>query len=344
MKDRRKIYKNIIVILTIMISIILLVTIYFLSETVRTITNVLVISFVVAYSIKPIRNSISERFKITKRLSSIIIILTVLVVLVLCLYIMIPTLIKELSNFSELTDGISKTIQDVSDKFKLRESKIYQDIYIIVMNKLNELSANISNTLINKSMESFDDILAFAVIPVISYYFLVDGEGIYNKLLLVLPTEKRVIIRTVLKDIDKVLERYIISQFMLSLIIGGLTCILLIVFRVKFAPWLAILNGILNIIPYFGPIIGGVPAIIIALLDSPVKALWIAIGVVVIQQVEGDILAPKITGDSTNLHPIVIIIILLIGERLGGGLGMIIAVPIVVIIKVIYDDINYYLF
>ena len=63
-----------------------------------------------------------------------------------------------------------------------------------------------------------------------------------------------------------------------------------------------------------------------------------------IQQIEGNILSPKITGDSTNMHPIIIIILLLIGEKLGGFVGMIIAVPIGVIIKVIYEDINDYLF
>lgn len=113
---------------------------------------------------------------------------------------------------------------------------------------------------------------------------------------------------------------------------------------VRFAFILAVLNGILNIIPYFGPIIGGIPAVIIALIDSPVKALWTIIGVFILQQIEGNILSPKITGDSTNMHPIIIIILLLIGEKMGGFLGMVLAVPIGVIIKVIYDDINDYLF
>ena len=83
---------------------------------------------------------------------------------------------------------------------------------------------------------------------------------------------------------------------------------------------------------------------IVALIDSPAKGLWIGLGILLIQQIEGNILAPKITADSTNIHPIVIIIILLIGEKIGGVCGMILAVPIGVILKVIYDDLNYYLF
>ena len=68
------------------------------------------------------------------------------------------------------------------------------------------------------------------------------------------------------------------------------------------------------------------------------------IGILVIQQIEGNLLAPKITGDSTNMHPITIIILLIIGERVAGILGLILIVPKAVIIKVKYDDFNYYLF
>ncbi|MDB2111168.1 AI-2E family transporter, partial [Clostridium paraputrificum] len=130
----------------------------------------------------------------------------------------------------------------------------------------------------------------------------------------------------------------------LSLIVGVITFIALILIRVKFPLWLSILNGIFNIIPYFGPIFGAVPVVFIAFLESPTKALWAALAILIIQQVEGNILSPKITGNSTNMHPLVIIILLLIGESFCGFVGMILAVPIGVIIKVIYEDINYYIF
>ena len=146
------------------------------------------------------------------------------------------------------------------------------------------------------------------------------------------------------KNIDKILSRYIFSQLLLSLIIGVLSFILLLILRVKFPLVLAIINGVANIIPYFGPIIGGIPIIFMALTSSVSKGIISAIGVFLIQQFEGNFLAPKITGDSTNMHPIVIIILLVLGDKIGGVIGMVLIVPIAVIIKVIYDDIDYYLF
>ena len=176
------------------------------------------------------------------------------------------------------------------------------------------------------------------------YYFLSEGDRIYEKIMLILPVSKRGIIKKIIADIDIVLSRYIASQLLLCGIIGMLTFVLLVILKVKFPVWISLLNALLNIIPYFGPILGIVPAAIIALIDSPIKCLWVVIGMLMIQQIEGNILSPKITGDSTEIHPFSIIVLLLIGDELGGFVGMVLVIPIAVIVKVLYEDINYYLF
>ncbi len=101
---------------------------------------------------------------------------------------------------------------------------------------------------------------------------------------------------------------------------------------------------IFNIIPYFGPVIGSLPAILIAFTKSPKTALWAFILLYFIQQIEGDILSPKITGDSVDMHPLTVILLLLIGGKIYGFVGMVLAIPIGVIMKIIYEDLNYYLF
>jgi len=151
-------------------------------------------------------------------------------------------------------------------------------------------------------------------------------------------------VRKILDDIDKVLGRYIISQFMLCLIIGVLTFIILIFLRVDFPVILSLLNAIFNIIPYFGPLFGAIPAVIMALLKSPKTAMYTALWLYGIQQIEGNIISPKVTGDSVSMHPLLVILLLIIGGKLGGFVGMVLAVPIGVAIKVIYEDLNYYIF
>ncbi|NFF68538.1 AI-2E family transporter, partial [Clostridium sporogenes] len=130
----------------------------------------------------------------------------------------------------------------------------------------------------------------------------------------------------------------------LCLIITILTFLVLVGLGIKLPILLSLINGFSNIIPYFGPVIGSLPAILIAFTKSPKTALWALILLYSIQQIEGDILSPKITGDSVDMHPLTVILLLLIGGKIYGFVGMVLAIPIGVIMKIIYEDLNYYLF
>ncbi|MBB6623059.1 AI-2E family transporter [Clostridium gasigenes] len=337
-------HKKIINKILIVVVIILVPLIYIKIAPVKTLVDILLISFIFAYGLKPISNNVSEKFNLKKRTSSIIIIVAIVVITVMLLYLMIPAIIKESSNFGAMMDNIELYINDIARKLKIDDLPIFNSLYMQINEKINIFLGGFSNNFLENIISASENIISCAIIPIVTYYFLVDGELIYNKILLILPTRKRIVAKKILSNIDKILSRYIISQLFLSLIIGVLTFIILILVGVKFALVLAILNGVFNIIPYFGPIIGGVPAVFVALIDSPSKAIWTIIVMFILQQLEGNILSPKITGDSTNMHPIIIIILLLIGEMFGGLVGMILAVPIGVIIKVIYEDANYYLF
>lgn len=337
-------YKKIINPILIIIVVLIILALYIKIKTLNSIVNIIFIGFIFAYTLKPFRDGLSEKFKLNKRVASISIIIVIVFSLILLSYIIIPSILRESYNFGSILDNIDIYIKNIAKKMNLNDLSFFQGIYEQISEEANMFFAKISDNFLENLFLCFESLVSLAIIPIVTYYFLVDGDLIYNKLLLILPTEKRIIAKKVLNNLDKVLSRYIISQLLLSLIIGVLTFIVLLILDVKFALILGIFNGILNIVPYFGPIIGGVPAIFIALMDSPNKALYTIIAVFLIQQIEGNILSPKITGDSTNMHPIIIIILLLVGEKLGGLIGMVIAVPIGVIVKVIYEDINDYLF
>lgn len=337
-------YKKIINSILVILSILLILILYIKIKMISSIVNIVFIGFILAYALKPLRDTISEKFKLSKKISSISIILTIFLGLILLSYIVIPSIIRESYNIGYILDNIDEYVKNIVYKLNLNDISFFESIYNQISEEVNIFFSKVTDNLLENLMVCFESLVSLAIVPIVTYYFLVDGDLIYNKLLLILPTEKRIIAKRVISHIDKVLSRYIISQLLLSLIIGTLTFIVLVIIDVKFALILGIFNGILNIVPYFGPIIGGVPAIFVALMESPNKALWTLIAIFLIQQIEGNILSPKITGDSTNMHPIIIIILLLVGEKLGGLIGMIVAVPIGVIVKVIYDDINDYLF
>ena len=337
-------HKELIVYFSVSLVLAAFILAYIFNDSIHIITNTIIISFLLAYTITPIRDAFQEKLRVSKKTASILILLMIIGIVAACIIVILPTLFNEISNISNIFDSISSFLEGVLGKINIDGVMTKSAIYNEILEKGNAIWVDFSENAVDKLMNAGDDIMSLAIIPIMIYYFLYDGNKIYNKMLLLLPTEKREITKKVINNIDRVLTRYITSQLLLSGVIGVLTFIILLVLKVKFPIWISILNAILNIIPYFGPIFGAVPAIVVALLDSPIKALWVTIGMFLIQQLEGDILAPKMTGDSTEMHPFVIIILLLIGDKAGGFVGMVLIVPIAVIIKALYDDINYYLF
>ena len=329
-KDKRKkIIKNAIIVAILFV----LVLSYLYIEGIRDVVNLVVISFIVSYTLKPIRDYIVEKYRLSIKKASMII-----------MYFMVPSLLSESRNIGGMLDNLESYAILAAEKFDLDQIPLFETAYIQIGDKINTILTKEATGLFDNIIAILENLIGLAIVPVAAYYFLADGNVLYNKALLIFSTEKRIIVRKINSHIDRVLSRYIISQIILSLIIGILTFILMISLRLKMPLVLSVVNGVVNIIPYFGPIIGGVPIVFIAMTSSITKGIIALVGVFIIQQVEGDLLAPKITGDCISMHPVTIILLLILGEKIAGVAGMILCVPIAVIIKVIYDDINYYLF
>lgn len=339
----RKHKSKLFIILSILI-IVIFISLYLFNSSIKEIVNIIFISFSLSYVLNPAKEFLMTKLKVNKRTSSLIIILIVVGLIIGGITVMLPSFVDELASVGDVFDNVEKFYNNIADKFNLNSIPGINSIYNSIVEKGNGLLTSVSDNLLDYILEASSKILSLAVIPIIIYYFMCDGDRLFSRMMLILPTNKREVTQNIVMDINKVLKRYISGQLYLCGIIGILTFIFLLSLQIKFPLWIAIFNALFNIIPYFGPIFGMVPAVIVALMISPAKALWVLIGMILIQQIEGNILSPKITGDSIEMHPFVIIVLLLIGDKFGGFIGMIVVVPIAVVIKVLYDDINYYLF
>ncbi len=336
----KKVYKYLIIILILLTVIYLSVK----SPVVKEIYNLICIAFIIAYSLRPLLIVLVNR-GINIRLAAILIISVFIALTVGAFIIVIPSLFKESLNINNTLFKIQTFIESFYDRIKPLSSN--KTVYVIldsIYTKSNGIIIDIFNKIFNFILSLGENMLSLAVVPLVVYYFLADGDIIFNRILVIFPSNSRNMIRKTIGDIDKILGRYIISQFVLCAIIGVFTFLILIILHVDFPIILSVLNALFNIIPYFGPLFGAIPAVLVALLYSPKTALWTAVLLYIVQQIEGNIISPKITGDSVSMHPLVVIILLIIGGKLGGFLGMVLAVPIGVVIKVIYEDLNYYLF
>ena len=127
-----------------------------------------------------------------------------------------------------------------------------------------------------------------------------------------------------------------------SLIIGILTFIVLKIVKMPYVTLVSFIVGITNIIPFFGPFIGAVPSFFIILFVSPVKAIWFLVIILIIQQIDGNIIGPKILGDSLGISAFWILFSLLVAGKIFGFIGMVIGVPLFVFIYSIIKDIVEY--
>lgn len=168
---------------------------------------------------------------------------------------------------------------------------------------------------------------------VVAIYLVKDKEfflGLWDRLVDgLLPARRAAGLRTVLSDVDQVFSRFLRGQLLDALIVAIFASIVLTVIRLDFAVLLGCFAGLTNVIPYFGPVFGAIPAVIVALLTGGVaKALLTIVAFVVIQQIDSNIIYPKVVGSSTGLHPVFVLLSVTFGGYFWGIAGMVLAVPV----------------
>jgi len=139
--------------------------------------------------------------------------------------------------------------------------------------------------------------------------------------------------------VNEMFQRFILGKTVDSAIIGGICYIGMLILDMPFAVMLSVIVGVTNMIPYFGPLIGAIPSVLIVLLtEGGSKALILAIFILILQQFDGNVLGPKILGDAIGVSPLWIIFSIIIGGAAGGPFGMFIGVPVVASIKMFMDE------
>lgn len=331
--NKKKIYFTI-------ITIIMIIT-YIFVDNVRDVINVLLISFIIANILNPLKNFLGKRYKNKKVISASIIII-LLIAMILCAYIVIPAIYKELSNINDIMEILKKYQYKIENSNILKDSPIGIYIYNKLKEKLKAFTLIIGEKTIKYLMIFGDKILSYAIVPILVYYFLSDRDIIANWIKKVMPKDNEEVFNNIYCECNRMLGRYLLGQIILSGIIFLLTVFPLFILKVKLPILLAAINGILNIIPYFGPIVGILIIVLVSLISKGSNTVLVLVILFLIQQLEGNLLSPKVIGDSTEIHPLVIIILLLIGEKIGGFIGMIVVIPIGVIIKVIINNTSEY--
>lgn len=253
------------------------------------------------------------------------------------LYKGIPAFINQLEDLTENAPQFANQYRSWIDLIQQKTAKWPEGLQMRVDESILTLEASLDR-LLSKSVNILINVLNYsliiALIPFISFYMLKDIDLLKRTTWYLTPRKWRQEGILFLKDVDKSLGSYIRGQLLVCAAIGAISALLFWIFGMKYPLLLGFFIGLTNVIPYFGPLFGAVPAIVIAATMSIKMVIISAVIVLVLQFVEGNILSPYIVGKSLDMHPLVIIFALLAGGEAAGVLGLIIAVPLLAVLKV----------
>lgn len=170
--------------------------------------------------------------------------------------------------------------------------------------------------------------------PIVAFYLVVDWEKIKGGFLNLFSPHFRRELEILGRDMDQILLNVIKGSIMVALLVGILVGFSAFFIGVKFPFLIGLISGLTNLIPFFGPFLGAIPAVIIAYSNSLASAIYMGLAIVVVQQIDSNLITPRILGGKLGLHPLFIIFALLAGGSLFGIWGLLLAVPAAAVLKV----------
>ncbi len=304
------------------------------------IRDILIIVFVTVIIAAAINGPVSwlQRHKVPRLLGVIFIYLLLLLLLALIVTLIFPPLaeqIKQLAaHFPEFMEKIGLSVQEWWGKYKLEGN--LQNFLDKISNKLAQATSSVLGTIIGL----FGGLMSAMIILVISFYLAVQEKGTKRFLVSLTPNEHQSYVSDLIERIENKIGGWLRGELLLMFIIGCLTYIGLYFLGVKYALTLALVAALFEIIPYIGPILAAIPAVILAFLQAPFLALLVILLYIVIQQLENYVIYPQVMKKTVGLNPVVIIIVMLMGAKLAGILGIILAVPVAAAVAEFLKDLQ----
>ena len=258
---------------------------------------------------------------------------------------LLDSIIGLVNNIPQYLNDLTRVTNDIFDNLNLQPEYIslITDKFGEAITYIITLISNLVPVIGNFIVDATSSILNIIIGIIISIYILIDKEkfmALGKKIVYALCSEEKAkfILRLATQS-NMTFSRFIGGKILDSFIIGLLTFVILTIFKMPYILLISVIVGVTNIIPFFGPFIGGIPAAIIILFVSPIQALWFVVIIIVIQQIDGNIIGPKILGDSIGISAFWILFSLLVAAKFMGFVGMIIGVPLFAIFYSIIKEI-----
>lgn len=303
---------------------------------IRDIVIILLLSLVLASAMEPVVDYLSKH-KIP-RSASVLGAYVILIALVsLVASFIVPLVVDQ---FKVLSQNLPQYAVEVQARYPNLTLLFGGTDLSQIAQKLFSESTN-TQAIFNRTLGLFNGLFALVTVLVISFYLVAADRGMKKFISdLVSPQHQNIVI-SLIEKIQRKMGLWVVGQIILSIFIFALTYIGLSILGVQYALFLALLAGLLEIIPYVGPFLSAVPAVFFALVQNPPLVIAVIILYIVIQKTEGYILVPKVMEKTVGTSPLVVLLALLIGFKLAGILGLLLAVPLAGAVTVVLKEFFY---
>ena len=313
----------------------------------------LIIAFGIAYLLTPLVSLLQKKMKRVFAVAITYVIFTGLIFVVF--FFMIPVIAEQFRVFiskfpfylNNLVSLITVNLRNSSIMHNLEnfvgKEIIPADPNVVtqyIINSLNMKDINFLQSMTSFTKSLVNIIITFIIGPILGIYVLKDSGKLKDLFIKALPQRFKSQASDIIDKISRVSGRYIRGQILISIIVGVLCTIILLILGVDFPILLGFIAGFFNLIPFLGPIIGGIPAALTALTISPIKALLVVILFIGVQMVDSYIISPNIMKFQVGVHPAIVIFSLIASGAIFGPIGLLLAVPVVAVFQ---EILKYYL-
>lgn len=311
----------------------------------------LAVSAILAYLLFPAVKILEDVFPWNQkwpqgtRIGSIIVIYSLaLAILAGSLAIIVPPAFQQTSEFiNEIPVLFEDARQTVENWNNWYTEKISADVRIQIEGILEDQGSiliDAGQSVIGKTLGTVTNtvttVIGLAIVPFMLFYLLKDREAATEEIYSLMPSESQKHAKNIVNITNRVLGSYVRAQLTLGVIVGTVVSVGLYFLGIKFSVLLGLVAGVTELIPVIGPLLGAVPGILVTLASSPEKILWVLSLYVGIQLIENTLLVPRIQGHAVQMHPIIIMFVLVVGSEAAGLFGVIISVPLAAVSRDVF--------
>ncbi len=306
-----------------------------------------VMMFVIALLLSVLLNPMvdfMERRGIHRGLAILIVMLMILGVIAFTISLIIPGIISAVESLSSKLQ--SDVINDLNKKIEVFFAKNFNNAELArnVTQKTNEIGLKLLGSMA-EFFKSVGSVLAsVAIVPFITFFLIKDIRAFKRAIISKIPNKYFELSLNVLQKVGNQVSKYIQGQALDAFIVGCLAVTGLFIINLVFDNpvsqfvFIGMIAGVANLIPYLGPVVGAVPALLIAIISNPpnlgIVLIWIVVTFVLVQMIDNSFVSPMVVSKSVDMHPLTVVIVVIIGGNVAGAVGMLFAVPVTGIIKV----------